>query len=192
MPIARHYAVHVLYVIWLLTARMKLLHLSERILPLFRTTVTNYFTESMHRKPTSMTILIADDDHDDRLFMEQALRQNGFSQTIQFVEDGEELMEYLRHEGRFLDQNVPWPNLLILDLNMPRKNGFQALEEIKDDPKLRRLPVVVMTTSSADEDVVKTYNLGVNSFVTKPFNFSRLVEMVGALKTYWMDTVKLP
>ncbi|RYC70240.1 MULTISPECIES: response regulator [Spirosoma] len=139
-----------------------------------------------------MTILIADDDHDDRLFMEQALRQNGFSQTIQFVEDGEELMEYLRHEGRFLDQNVPWPNLLILDLNMPRKNGFQALEEIKDDPKLRRLPVVVMTTSSADEDVVKTYNLGVNSFVTKPFNFSRLVEMVGALKTYWMDTVKLP
>lgn len=146
----------------------------------------------MHRKPTSMTILIADDDHDDRLFMEQALRQNGFSQTIQFVEDGEELMEYLRHEGRFLDQNVPWPNLLILDLNMPRKNGFQALEEIKDDPKLRRLPVVVMTTSSADEDVVKTYNLGVNSFVTKPFNFSRLVEMVGALKTYWMDTVKLP
>ncbi len=146
----------------------------------------------MHRKPTSMTILIADDDHDDRLFMEQALRQNGFSQTIQFVEDGEELMEYLRHEGRFLDQNVPWPNLLILDLNMPRKNGFQALEEIKDDPKLRRLPVIVMTTSSADEDVVKTYNLGVNSFVTKPFNFSRLVEMVGALKTYWMDTVKLP
>ncbi|MGF7217557.1 CheY-like chemotaxis protein [Spirosoma lacussanchae] len=139
-----------------------------------------------------MTILIADDDHDDRLFMEQALRQNGFSQTIQFVEDGEELMEYLRHEGRFLDQNVPWPNLLILDLNMPRKNGFQALEEIKDDPKLRRLPVIVMTTSSADEDVVKTYNLGVNSFVTKPFNFSRLVEMVGALKTYWMDTVKLP
>lgn len=146
----------------------------------------------MHRNLTSMTILIADDDHDDRLFMEQALRQNGFSQTIRFVEDGEELMEYLRCEGRFANQHIPWPNLLILDLNMPRKNGFQALEEIKDDPKLRRLPVVVMTTSSADEDVVKTYNLGVNSFVTKPFNFSRLVEMVGALKTYWMDTVKLP
>lgn len=146
----------------------------------------------MHRKPTSMTILIADDDHDDRLFMEQALRQNGFHQTIQFVEDGEELMEYLRHESRYNEQNAPWPNLLILDLNMPRKNGFQALQEIKDDPRLRRLPVVVMTTSSADEDVVKTYNLGVNSFVTKPFNFNRLVEMVGALKTYWMDTVKLP
>lgn len=139
-----------------------------------------------------MTILIADDDHDDRLFMEQALRKNGFIQDIQFVEDGEELMDYLRQEGRFAAQGAPWPNLLILDLNMPRKNGFQALEEIKNDPKMRRLPVVVMTTSSADEDVVKTYNLGVNSFVTKPFNFNRLVEMVGALKTYWMDTVKLP
>ena len=101
-------------------------------------------------------------------------------------------MDYLSREGRYTELNAPWPNLLILDLNMPRKNGFQALQEIKDSPRLRRLPVVVMTTSSADEDVVKTYNLGVNSFVTKPFNFNRLVEIVGALKTYWMDTVKLP
>ncbi len=120
------------------------------------------------------------------------MRQNGYAQTIQFVEDGEELMDYLRREGRYNEVNAPWPNLLILDLNMPRKNGFQALKEIKDNPILRRLPVVVMTTSSADEDVVKTYSLGVNSFVTKPFNFNRLVEMVSALKTYWMDTVKLP
>ncbi|GAB4054142.1 response regulator [Spirosoma litoris] len=146
----------------------------------------------MHRKLTTMTILIADDDTDDRLFMDKALRQSGYTQNVQFVEDGEELMEYLRQEGRYNEENAPWPNLLILDLNMPRKNGFQALNEIKDDPKLRRLPVVVMTTSSADEDVLKTYNLGVNSFVTKPFNFNRLVEMVSALKTYWIDTVKLP
>lgn len=139
-----------------------------------------------------MTILIADDDTDDRLFIEKAFRQSGYAQAIKFVEDGEELMEYLYRYGRYNDQNAPWPNLLILDLNMPRKNGFQALGEIKDDPKLRRLPVVVMTTSSADEDVLKTYNLGVNSFVTKPFNFNRLVEMVDALKTYWLDTVKLP
>jgi CheY-like chemotaxis protein len=146
----------------------------------------------MHRKPTLMTILIADDDADDRMFLEQAMRQNGYDQDIRFVEDGEELMEYLKRQGRYDEQNAPWPNMLILDLNMPRKNGFQALSEIKDDPKLRRLPVIVMTTSSADEDVVKTYNLGVNSFVTKPFNFNRLVEMVGTLKAYWMDTVKLP
>jgi len=146
----------------------------------------------MHRKPAVMTVLIADDDADDRMFLEQAMRQNGYTQAINFVEDGEQLMEYLRQQGRYNEQNAPWPNLLILDLNMPRKNGFQALSEIKDDPKLRRLPVVVMTTSSTDEDVIKTYNLGVNSFVTKPFNFNRLVEMIGALKTYWMDTVKLP
>ncbi|MBD2702801.1 response regulator [Spirosoma sp. BT702] len=139
-----------------------------------------------------MTILIADDDADDRLFMERALRQSGYTHTIQFVEDGEELMEYLRHTGRYTKETAPWPNLLVLDLNMPRKNGFQALKEIKDDMELRRLPVVVMTTSSADEDVLKTYHLGVNSFVTKPFNFNRLVEMVIALKTYWLDTVKLP
>lgn len=146
----------------------------------------------MQRKPTSMTILIADDDTDDRLFMDKALRQSGYTQIIQFVEDGEDLMHYLRRQGGYTEQNAPWPDLLILDLNMPRKNGFQALSEIKDDPKLRRLPVIVMTTSSADEDVIKTYNLGVNSFVTKPFNFNRLVEMVSALKTYWLDTVKLP
>lgn len=146
----------------------------------------------MHRRPTPMTILIADDDADDRMFLEQAMRQNGYDQRIQFVEDGEELMEYLRRQGPYTELNAPWPDILILDLNMPRKNGFQALSEIKDDPKLRRLPVVVMTTSSADEDVVKTYTLGVNSFVTKPFNFNRLVEMVSTLKTYWMDTVKLP
>lgn len=146
----------------------------------------------MHRKPTPMTILIADDDADDRMFLEQAMRQNDYSQGIRFVEDGEELMEYLHRRGRYDELSAPWPNILILDLNMPRKNGFQALSEIKDDPKLRRLPVIVMTTSSADEDIVKTYNLGVNSFVTKPFNFNRLVEMVATLKTYWMDTVKLP
>ena len=146
----------------------------------------------MYRKTTPMIILIADDDADDRMFLEQAMRQNGYDHAIRFVEDGEELMEYLHQHGRYDAVSAPWPNMLILDLNMPRKNGFQALSEIKDDPKLRRLPVIVMTTSSADEDVVKTYTLGVNSFVTKPFNFNRLVEMVGTLKTYWMDTVKLP
>lgn len=140
----------------------------------------------------NMTILIADDDMDDRLFMERALRQNGFTQAINFVEDGEDLMEYLRQNGRYKGQQPVYPNLLILDLNMPRKNGFQALAEIKADPALRRLPVIVMSTSSTHEDVLKTYNLGVNSFVIKPFNFNRLVEIVGALKLYWMDIVKLP
>lgn len=140
----------------------------------------------MHRKSAKMTILIADDDPDDRMFLEEALQKNGYQHVIEFVEDGEELMLRLKHPEASL------PNLLMLDLNMPRKNGFQALQEIKADPRLRRLPVVVMTTSSADEDVARSYDLGVNSFITKPFNFSRLIEMIGALKTYWLDTVKLP
>ena len=143
------------------------------------------------RKPALMIILIADDDADNRMFLEQAMRQNGYDRKILFVEDGEELMEYLRRQGRYNESNAPWPNMLILDLNMPRKNGFQALSEIKSDSELRRLPVIVMTTSSADEDIIRAYNLGVNSFVAKPFNFIRLVEMVDTLRTYWLDTVKL-
>lgn len=139
-----------------------------------------------------MLILIADDDADDRMFLEQALRQSGYTHEIHTVEDGEELLDYLRGQGRYQSKDMRWPTLLILDLNMPRKNGFQALSEIKDDNKLRRLPVVVMTTSAADEDVIKTYNLGVNSFITKPFNFNRLVEIISALKIYWLETVKLP
>nr|WP_293844687.1 response regulator [uncultured Arsenicibacter sp.] len=139
-----------------------------------------------------MLILIADDDADDRMFLEQALRQSGYTHDIRTVEDGEDLLEYLRQHGKYQGQETPWPTLLILDLNMPRKNGFQALSEIKDDQRLRRLPVVVMTTSAADEDVIKTYNLGVNSFITKPFNFNRLVEIISALKVYWLETVKLP
>ena len=139
-----------------------------------------------------MLILIADDDADDRMFLEQALRQSGYTQDIHTVEDGEDLLDYLRRQGRYTGREMIWPTLLILDLNMPRKNGFQALSEIKDDAKLRRLPVVVMTTSAADEDVIKTYNLGVNSFITKPFNFNRLVEIISALKIYWLETVKLP
>lgn len=140
----------------------------------------------MNRKFAKMTILIADDDADDRMFLEEALHKNGYKHTIEFVEDGEELITRLKHP------DFPMPNLLMLDLNMPRKNGFQALQEIKDDPRLRRLPVIIMTTSSADEDVARSYDLGVNSFITKPFNFSRLIEMIGALKTYWLDIVKLP
>lgn len=143
-------------------------------------------TLRMSYKSARVTILIADDDPDDRMFLEEALQKNGYVQSIEFVEDGEELMARLRNPGALM------PNLLMLDLNMPRKNGFQALQEIKADPRLRRLPVVVMTTSSADEDVARSYDLGVNSFITKPFNFSRLIEMIGALKTYWLDTVKLP
>jgi CheY-like chemotaxis protein len=139
-----------------------------------------------------MLILIADDDADDRMFLEQALRQNGYMHEIRSVENGEELLDYLNHRGAYTSATAPRPTLLILDLNMPRMNGFQALAAIKESPLMRRLPVVVMSTSSADEDVVRSYNLGVNSFVIKPFNYNRLVEVIAALKAYWLETVRLP
>lgn len=139
-----------------------------------------------------MLILIADDDADDRMFVEQALRQTGYSHEIRTVEDGEDLLNYLQHKGPYSETNAPRPTLLILDLNMPRMNGFQALKIIKDDVALRRLPVVVMSTSTADEDILRSYDLGVNSFVIKPFHYNRLVEVISALKTYWLETVRLP
>ncbi len=145
-----------------------------------------------YQKTNRPTLLVADDDADDRMFLEQALRQTGYEHDILFVEDGEDLLDYLQHRGQYSPQNAPWPSLLLLDLNMPRVNGLQALAQIKQDPSLRRLPIVVMTTSNADEDVLKTYELGVNSFITKPFHFNRLVEMMDMIKTYWLDMVKLP
>jgi CheY-like chemotaxis protein len=138
------------------------------------------------------TILIADDDADDRLFMIEALRQNGFRHEVRFVEDGEELMNYLTHQNGFTAENAPFPSLILLDLNMPRKNGFQALAEIRGNVGLRRLPVVVMSTSMASGDVARTYEIGVNSYIIKPHNFNRLIEVVNSLKYYWLETVQLP
>ena len=140
----------------------------------------------------SKTILIADDDADDRLFMQEALRQNGWNHEVRFVEDGEDLMNYLTHQNGFTADNAPFPSLILLDLNMPRKSGFQALTEIRGHSGLRRLPVVVMSTSSASGDVVKTYDIGVNSYIVKPNSFNRLVDVVGSLKYYWLETVRLP
>ncbi len=137
-------------------------------------------------------ILIADDDPDDRMFLEQALRENGFRSEIRSVEDGEDLLDYLHQRGNYTPKTAPYPSLLILDLNMPRVNGFQALKVIKESPKLQRLPVVVMSTSTADEDITRSYDLGVNSFIIKPFKYYRLVEIIGALTTYWLETVRLP
>lgn len=140
----------------------------------------------------SKTILIADDDADDRLFINEALRHHQLDYQVKFVEDGEELMNYLTHQNGFSDDNAPKPSLILLDLNMPRKNGFQALAEIKAHPRLKRLPVVILSTSSSTEDVDRTYALGVNSYMVKPNSFNRLTEMIGSLKSYWIETVQLP
>jgi len=143
--------------------------------------------------PKPIVILYADDDPEDRMLAKDALEESRLANHLHFVEDGEELMEYLKNEGRYADkQEYPPPGLVLLDLNMPRKDGREALREIKDDPKLRIIPIVVLTTSRADEDVLRTYDLGVSSFITKPVTFDSLVEIMKTLGKYWFEIVELP
>jgi CheY-like chemotaxis protein len=140
-----------------------------------------------------ITILLADDDEDDRLMTRDALREARLHNDLHTVVDGVELLEYLRHEGAYsAPESAPWPGLVLLDLNMPRMDGREALYEIKNDPRLRALPVVVLTTSKAEEDIVRTYELGVNSFISKPVTFFGLVEVMKAFSRYWLEIVDLP
>lgn len=141
----------------------------------------------------SISLLIADDDPDDRMLVWEALNESRLANPIYFVQDGEELMDYLYHRGCYADPgSAPRPGLILLDLNMPRKDGREALREIRADPQLRRIPVVVLTTSRAEEDVLRSYDLGVNSFIHKPVTFEGLVSMMRSLSTYWFEIVQLP
>lgn len=144
----------------------------------------------MTGKGRLITILMADDDPDDRLLTKDALEESHLLNEFETVEDGEELMDYLHQRGKYADK--PRPGLILLDLNMPRKDGREALREIKSDPDLRRIPVVVMTTSKAEEDILRSYDLGVNSFVVKPITFDGLVETLQTIGKYWFEIVELP
>jgi len=141
----------------------------------------------------SITILLADDDADDRMMASDALEESRLANDLRCVEDGEELMDYLHRRGKYAAPNdAPRPGLILLDLNMPRKDGREALKEIKAEPELRSIPVIVLTTSKAEEDIYRTYDLGVNSFITKPVNFESLVAVMKALGKYWFEIVELP
>ncbi|MFK7801494.1 MAG: response regulator [Anaerolineae bacterium] len=141
----------------------------------------------------SIIILMADDDPEDRMLAQDALEEARLDNELHFVTDGEELIEYLNRRGKFKDLiNQPLPGLILLDLNMPKKDGREALQEIKSDPKLRHIPIVVLTTSTAEVDIVKTYDLGVNSFITKPVTFEGLVDVMRGLGRYWFSIVSLP
>jgi len=141
----------------------------------------------------SIIILLAEDDPDDRMLTVRALRKNRLVNTIKSVEDGEELMAYLHRRGRYAEEEAaPRPGLILLDLNMPRMDGREALRAIKEDPDLRRIPVVVLTTSHAERDVVQSYDLGVNAFVTKPITFEELADCLRVLGNFWFEIVKLP
>ena len=140
-----------------------------------------------------ITIVLADDDPDDRKLTEEAFAENRLANQLHCVEDGEELLDYLHRRGKYTHlRNEPLPGLILLDLNMPRKDGREALKEIKADPGLRRIPIVVLTTSKAEEDILRSYDLGVNSYVTKPVTFKSLVELVKVLGRYWFEVVELP
>ncbi|MBJ6119167.1 response regulator [Pontibacter sp. BT310] len=141
----------------------------------------------------SIIILIADDDAEDRMLVKEALEESRLNNNIQFVENGEELLDYLNNKGRFEDKDkYPTPGLILLDLNMPKKDGREALKEIKNEDHLRIIPVVVLTTSKAEEDILRTYDLGVSSFITKPVTFSSLVDVMKTLSKYWFEIVELP
>jgi CheY-like chemotaxis protein len=146
-----------------------------------------------NRNFTSIVILVADDDAEDRMLVKDALDESRLANQVHFVEDGEELMDYLRNQGKYSDKTkYPSPGLILLDLNMPRKDGREAVKEIKSDPNLRVIPIVVLTTSKAEEDILKTYDLGVSSFITKPVTFSSMVEIMRTLGKYWFEIVELP
>ncbi len=142
---------------------------------------------------TTVTILMADDDEDDCMLAHEALIESRLANDLHFVKDGEELMDYLYHRGQYAaPSSAPRPGLILLDLNMPRKDGREALIQIKNDPNLRQIPVVVLTTSKAEEDIYRSYDLGANSFITKPVTFASLVEVIRTIGKYWFEIVELP
>jgi two-component system, response regulator len=142
------------------------------------------------KKP--LVILMAEDDKDYYELVKTALQSVGLPDQLFWVENGEECMDYLLHRGRFQDGAAPRPSLLLLDLNMPKKNGYQTLQEIKSNPDLKDLPVIVLTVSRAAEDVARCYDLGANSFIRKPLAFPDLVEFLKTVYHYWFDVVQLP
>ncbi len=144
-------------------------------------------------KAKTPIILMAEDDADDRLLAQDAFSECDFPNHLLFVEDGVELMNYLYRRDKYADpKQSPRPHLILLDLNMPRKDGREALAEIKADASLRRIPVVVLTTSKADEDVRRSYDLGVAGYITKPGSFEGLIEAIKMLGKYWLESVELP
>ena len=139
-----------------------------------------------------MVILMADDDDDDYMLTQNALKKSHLLNTLVRVADGEELMEYLTKAGRYANSPAQRPSVVLLDLNMPKMDGREALKAIKSNEALRNIPVVVFTTSKAEEDIIRSYQLGVNSFITKPVTFDNLIDVMRTLGNYWFKIVELP
>jgi CheY-like chemotaxis protein len=148
----------------------------------------------MFQKPkTAVPILIAEDDEEDRMLVEEAMEESLLVNPLYFVQNGEEVMDFLYNIGKYADKNkYPLPGLILLDLNMPKKDGRQVLGEIRQDPNLKKIPIIILTTSKAEEDILRSYDLGVNSYITKPVTFDGLVEIVKNLGKYWFEIVTIP
>ena len=147
----------------------------------------------MANRPKRYTILMADDDAEDCLLARDALAEAGQPHQLRFVRDGEELFDYLRRSGEYSDgRDVPRPDLILLDLKMPKMDGREVLLEIKADPRFKRIPVVALTTSTAADDVGFSYDVGVNSYVTKPTTFRDLIDLMNTLSKYWFELAELP
>ncbi len=144
-------------------------------------------------KKKAITLLLADDDTDDCLFVQEAMDEARLSNKLEVVNDGEQLLDFLHRRGAYQTlAGEPLPGLILLDLNMPRLDGREALTQIKNDPRLKSIPIVVLTTSKAEEDIIRSYDLGVNSYITKPVTFEGLVNVMKGLGKYWLEIVELP
>jgi two-component system, response regulator len=143
--------------------------------------------------PKPITILMADDDPDDRQLTREAFAEAKLANDLRFVEDGVELLDYMFRRGKYADpQTSPRPGIILLDLNMPRKDGREALQKLKADPRFRSLRIIILTTSKAEEDILRTYNLSAASYITKPVTFEGLVDVIRTLGKYWLEIVELP
>jgi CheY-like chemotaxis protein len=138
----------------------------------------------------SVDILLVEDNPGDARLVQEAMRRAKIINMVHVVEDGVDAMDFLRRQGRFAE--VPRPDLVLLDLNLPKKDGREVLAEIKADPDLKRIPVVVLTTSDDEEDVLRAYNLHANCYITKPVNFEKFMQVVKQLDEFWVKLVKLP
>jgi CheY-like chemotaxis protein len=149
---------------------------------------------SPRKNKIPITILVCDDDEDDRMLTQQALEDARVSNDVRFVHDGEQLLDYLYQRGQYAGEtgSAPRPGLILLDLNMPKMDGREALKIIKGDRSLLDIPIVVLSTSNLDQDIVRSYQLGVNSFITKPVTFPGLVDAMNVLGRYWLEIVELP
>jgi CheY-like chemotaxis protein len=147
----------------------------------------------MSKGSKSIIMMYAEDDPEDRMLLKDAWEESDLPNELHFVEDGEGLMDYLYRRGKYAElSGQPLPGLILLDLNMPKKDGREALGEIKEDPNLRRIPIVVLTTSREEEDIIRSYDMGVSGFIIKPVTFESLCEMIKGVSKYWFDIVELP